>query len=597
VNTKILLALLIITPGLLFLRAGEPETLAATPPANIRVAQVSGPQNEPSIAVNPLNQSNLIASSRDFSLGYRQCRYYYSFDGGETWGNHLVPMTGSLSPFVWCSDASVGFDGLGNAYYTALAFTPGSMSTYRGAVFVARSTDGGRSYGNLVLVRNVTGVKDDVGLDKPYIAVDQKYNHVYVTWTELPFTNSSAWIDFSRSLNNAASFSPLIRVTDLVNNATWSSLGQASVGPKGEIYVEWVRGFNPDNNTYSLVFDRSLDFGVSFGVDKNLTSFPAIPGSLNPYTFRATSIPSIDADRSNGSSSGAVYITWADERNGDADVFEIHSYNRGDTWSGPVRVNDDPIHNRKDQWMPWVNVSPDGGVNVAFFDRRDDSANVLYNLYWARSTDGGVTFQPNVKITTVQSNPNVWAQPVNADSVGPLGDYIGMTSQQKGNSMYIYPIWTDSRDGTITDHNLNIYTAVIGPPTPPINLQASGGTVNIRVTWSLPTSSNGPPVTEYKIYRGTSRGAETYLATLGNITSYDDRTPSLGTQYFYKVSAINNLGEGTFSNEATASAPGGVPTFPLGLALVLGLLVALSLVLKRRTNRYLHGSQFGSSSS
>ncbi len=591
-NSKIFLAALILTPGLLFLRAGEHEVIAATPPANIRVAQVVGPQNEPSISVNPLNQSNLIASSRDFSLGFRQCRYYYSQDGGQTWGNNLVPMSGSLLPFIWCSDPSVGFDGLGNAYYAALAVTPGGMSTYRGAVFVARSTDGGRSYGNPVLVRNVTGTKDDVFLDKPYLAVDQKFNHVYVTWTELHFTNSSVWIDFSRSLDNAASFSPRILVTDLVNNATWSSLGQPAVGPKGEIYVEWVRGFNPDNNTYTLVFDRSLNNGTSFGVDENITTFPAIPGSLNPYTFRAGSIPSIDADRSNGSFSGAVYITWADERNGDADIFEIHSYNRGDTWSAPVRANDDLIHNHKDQWMPWVNVSPDGGVNIAFLDRRDDSSNTLYNLYWARSSDGGVTFQPNVKITTVQSNPNVWAQPVNADAVGPLGDYLGMTSQQKGNSTYIYPVWTDTRDGTSTDHNLNIYTAVIGPPSAPLDLHQTGSEYNsgwiISLSWTPPNSTNGAPLTGYKIYRSIGNpGVETYLTTISNVTSYNDSVLYPAYDYYYRVRAINSLGEGAFSNEASAHLSVCLDmcaTLPSALApiLVIGGTLSVLIRLRRR---------------
>ena len=77
------------------------------------------------------------------------------------------------------------------------------------------------------------------------------------------------------------------------------------------------------------------------------------------------------------------------------------------------------------------------------------------------------------------------------------------------------------------------------------------------LTWSAPASDGGATITGYKIYRGTSSGGETLLTTVGNVTSYKDTRPSNGTTYYYKVAAVNAVGEGALSNErsATPAAP------------------------------------------
>ena len=56
-------------------------------------------------------------------------------------------------------------------------------------------------------------------------------------------------------------------------------------------------------------------------------------------------------------------------------------------------MNDDPVHNGKDQFMQWVTVDPaDGSAYVMFYDRRGDSTNVKPIVVLARSTDGGRSF-------------------------------------------------------------------------------------------------------------------------------------------------------------------------------------------------------------
>jgi Fibronectin type III domain len=98
------------------------------------------------------------------------------------------------------------------------------------------------------------------------------------------------------------------------------------------------------------------------------------------------------------------------------------------------------------------------------------------------------------------------------------------------------------------------------PPTVPLNLQATGGNGQVSLTWSAPASDGGSQVTGYKIYRSTSAGTETLLASPpGTGTSYVDSGLQNGTTYYYKVSAVNAVNEGPLSTEASATPTDLVP--------------------------------------
>jgi fibronectin type 3 domain-containing protein len=99
------------------------------------------------------------------------------------------------------------------------------------------------------------------------------------------------------------------------------------------------------------------------------------------------------------------------------------------------------------------------------------------------------------------------------------------------------------------------------PGTPA--LSATAGTASVALSWTAP-ASGGSAITGYRIYRSTSTGTEVLFTSVGTATSYTDTAVANGTTYFYQVTALNSVGEGARSNEASArpTAPASAPSAP-----------------------------------
>jgi len=90
-------------------------------------------------------------------------------------------------------------------------------------------------------------------------------------------------------------------------------------------------------------------------------------------------------------------------------------------------------------------------------------------------------------------------------------------------------------------------------PSAPINLIATPGNGQISLSWQLPTSDGGSPITNYRIYRSTSSGNEILLLQLSDVLAYTDSGLTNGVTYFYQVSAVNALGESQRSIETSVT--------------------------------------------
>src|SRR5262249_23575495 len=99
--------------------------------------------------------------------------------------------------------------------------------------------------------------------------------------------------------------------------------------------------------------------------------------------------------------------------------------------------------------MPQMSVDAQGNITVIWYDARRDPTDHNLDVYGTTSTDGGVTFSANYRITTQNFDPNVGA-PTDGAGHPYIGDRIGLASAN-GN---VYAAWTDSLTGS-----QNIYFA------------------------------------------------------------------------------------------------------------------------------------------
>jgi PKD repeat protein len=108
-------------------------------------------------------------------------------------------------------------------------------------------------------------------------------------------------------------------------------------------------------------------------------------------------------------------------------------------------------------------------------------------------------------------------------------------------------------------------------PGAPTGLTASAGNAQVSLSWAAPASNGGVNITSYRVYRGTASGGETLVTGggcggLGAVLSCTDTGLTNGQAYFYKVSAVNAIGEGAQSSESSATpvAPACTPAQLLG---------------------------------
>jgi fibronectin type 3 domain-containing protein len=107
-------------------------------------------------------------------------------------------------------------------------------------------------------------------------------------------------------------------------------------------------------------------------------------------------------------------------------------------------------------------------------------------------------------------------------------------------------------------------------PAAPSRLVASGGNGSVALSWAVPATDGGSPITGYDVYRGTSPGGESATPLASNVVTngFTDTSAVNGTTYYYTVAAVNAVGLSPHSSEASAtpSQPAAAPSAPQGLA-------------------------------
>jgi hypothetical protein len=137
-----------------------------------------------------------------------------------------------------------------------------------------------------------------------------------------------------------------------------------------------------------------------------------------------------------------------------------------------------------------------------------------------------------------------------------LASLARVTSPRHFNADWPASHATDNSMFRSSDHDALLvgFTFVAGAATVPSapTLSATAGNGKVDLSWTTP-NDGGSAITGYSVYRGTSSGSHTLLASLGVTNAYSDTSVTNGITYYYVVTALNAVGESAKSNEVSAT--------------------------------------------
>jgi N-acetylneuraminic acid mutarotase len=142
---------------------------------------------------------------------------------------------------------------------------------------------------------------------------------------------------------------------------------------------------------------------------------------VNDINEGAQGLPDIAVDLE-----GNVHVVWSDSRDDNLywiDVYYAKSADNGKSFGPNVRVNDDLA--KEEQTGAVISTGENLDVFVAWIDTRDYvNAHRNRGGYFAKSTDGGQTFGPNIKVNDHPGALGVYWRPITIASHGTDDVYV-----------------------------------------------------------------------------------------------------------------------------------------------------------------------------
>ncbi|MDQ3897403.1 MAG: glycoside hydrolase [Actinomycetota bacterium] len=493
--------------ALLSLAVATPVAGAADRPQVDAAVQVTGASNpfrayaSPALAVDPRDRRTVvIAEGEARGSG---CGVQFSTNAGLSWTEGASPLPKEVAGCVRNTNgplASLAFTPDGTVLY-AFAGYP-KANDFHSKIYVARSTDLGRTF-------QTTAVP---GLDPPYpddsfgtpalptIAVDPSNpKRVYVAYQANYGLFSLAGSVFppgkfsssyplrayvSRSDDGGTTFAQPVAVSS--DPKDHASRAYVAVGKEGTVYV-----FAGEVNTpvpfgstnppaaAHIFLSTSTDGGKTF---TPRTIYTATPGKAgDEYTVLLAMSPAVDPKTDD------VYLTWEDTARPAPAILFSRSTDKGVTWSRPVKINGvDPGRQWDfDEMEPAVSVAPNGRIDVAWLDYRNDytfkpgpgAQHALQDVYLSSSTDGGETWSENTRVSDRSIDrrlSDVWSTGVHTA--------VGLHSLDTG----AYVAWDDTRNATADSKAQDVYFTRVrlgaGPPLAAVSSSTGTGT---KVAWAL----------------------------------------------------------------------------------------------------------------
>jgi len=171
--------------------------------------------------------------------------------------------------------------------------------------------------------------------------------------------------------NSYAQWEPDVRLTNAAGNS-YTCLNNAwCIAANGNV-LHTVWSDNRDG-IYQVFYKRSTDNGSTWGADTRLSDTTIEGGN-----------PSVAV------SGSLVIVAWSEDTLGSRGIYCKRSADGGTTWGAKLYI----VNNAFDQDQSSVAVSG-SQVNIVWQDIRD----LNYEIYYKRSTDGGITWGADTRLT------------------------------------------------------------------------------------------------------------------------------------------------------------------------------------------------------
>lgn len=432
------------------------------------------PESEITAAINPIDSNNIIVSAININMNNEKktdCPVFFTKDFGKTWQKStfspkdLVEDEESLGTI---GDPVIAFDKKGKTYFSWIESYFG-QGGYSLGVYWASSNDGGETWN---VADDRVAYSGSFLADKPWIAIDRSdgknEGNVYISFTSIYIGDSDRNSDIMviSKGKDSEKFSDPVIITSAMN-LQLTHFSQIETDSKGNLHLVF---FGTNNIVNSLYYSRSTDGGNSFSDPVKITNFIFDGSNLIPGNRDNEGIPGIFSnrlypchqlavDKSGRSTDGNIYLAWTadgiekNEGNG-KDIYFTASGDEGKNWTAPKIINDDVLSHPETnyhQYYPSIDVTQNGIVALAWYDRRGAEQSTRTDYYLCYSFDGGNSFTKNIPVTNLPTIFNTVG--LRNDHFG-IGEYNDMVSA----GSYAIPFWADGRDN---EGNLQIYCAKV----------------------------------------------------------------------------------------------------------------------------------------
>lgn len=479
---------------------------------DIPVTEINSTQSENSIFVDPLDNNTVLQSNNSTPnpvSGIYGANDFYSFDVAETWEGEVEGAGGNNS-----GDPTTAI-GLNGRWYVNYISNPGGQG-------IAYSDDKGESWLTQIVAPNPGSLADknhmwiDNSIDSPY------EGNLYVGWTDFGGSENGNVV-MNMSSDDGVTWSPNKNISGDISGFHQGIHFQT--GPEGEVYG-FYSSYGSGDGMDAIGMSRSFDGGETWEASKIITNIRGIREFGKLKTVRVNDFPVSAVDISNGATRGNIYVVWANigvpgtNIGDDLDVYMIRSADQGETWSEPIRVNQDPIDQGNIHYFPWITCDPvTSSLSVVFYDDRNVSETET-EVFCANSPDAGETWE-DFKVSDVAFTPS----PISGLASNYFGDYLGITAR----AGKVYPVWTDNRLGyAMTFCSPYDYNALAFPKYLDGEITFETGATDLEWTFD---ESEAEGFLNFNIYRDGE------LIGTATDTVYTDMLPDYG-YYNYAVTAL-----------------------------------------------------------